>query len=71
MASGRINRNDVLELDSQLEGVGGCWRRRRSVGCQHTIAWSNVVFGPSSDPDDTELPRLTSDHRLRRSAGGV
>ncbi|QAY18557.1 hypothetical protein EXE41_16205 [Halorubrum sp. SD690R] len=30
-----------------------------------------VVSGPSSGLDDTERPRLTSDRRLRRSAGGA
>jgi hypothetical protein len=29
-----------------------------------------VVSSPPSDLDDTELPRLTSDFLLRRSAGG-
>jgi len=29
-----------------------------------------VVSGAASDLDDTELPRLTSDFLLRRSAGG-
>ena len=29
-----------------------------------------VVFESPSDLDDTELPRLTSDFLLRRSAGG-
>jgi len=29
-----------------------------------------VVSGSPSDLDGTELPRLTSDFRLRRSAGG-
>ncbi|RAW43859.1 hypothetical protein DQW50_17465 [Halorubrum sp. 48-1-W] len=37
---------------------------------QHTIAWSNVESSITGDPDDTERPRLTSDLRLRRSAGG-
>ncbi|RLM50731.1 hypothetical protein DVK06_07415 [Halorubrum sp. Atlit-28R] len=30
-----------------------------------------VVSGPANGLDGTERPRLTSDHRLRRSAGGV
>ena len=29
-----------------------------------------MVSSVAGDPDDTELPRLTSDFRLRRSAGG-
>jgi len=28
-----------------------------------------LVFSDTGDPDVTELPRLTSDFRLRRSAG--
>ena len=66
MASGRINRNEVLELDSQLEGV---WRVLTCDKSKHHCM-VYMVSGPPSDLDDTELPRLTSDFRLRRSAGG-
>ena len=38
---------------------------------RHTIALVCVVSGVSSGLDDTERPRLTSDRRLRRSAGSA
>ena len=66
MASGRINRNEVLGLDSQPEGV---WRvLTRDESKHHCMVY--MVSGPPSDLDDTELPWLTSDFLLRRSAGG-
>ena len=70
MASGRINRNEFLGLDSQPEGVlaGVDVVRHSVVSTHHCMVY--MVFESSSDLDDTELPRLTSDFRLRRSAGG-
>jgi len=47
----------------------GCWRvLTRGESKHHCMVY--VVSGSASDLDDTELPRLTSDFLLRRSAGG-
>jgi len=70
MASGRINRNEFLGLDSQPEGVWRVLNERGDRSVQNTIAWSVWCPVSSSVPDDTELPRLTSDFLLRRGAGG-
>ena len=67
MASGRINRN--VYPPSLIPGLEGCWRVLTRVESKHHCMVF-VVSGLPSDLDDTELPRLTSDFLLRRSAGG-
>ncbi len=59
----------MYNLQSLIPGSEGCWRvLTRDESKHHCMVY--VVSGPPGDPDDTELPRLTSDFLLRRSAGG-
>jgi len=58
-----------MKSSSLIPSSRGCWRVLTCDKSKHHCM-VYMVSGPSSDLDDTELPRLTSDFRLRRSAGG-